>query len=79
MFLTDACSFLVQLDMERDELDRPIRHPHTFPRKHANSSAVLSLPTQQLDMEMSWMDRDAIMGLMEQMVAQLFQQVRGYN
>ncbi|PRW57769.1 aspartate--tRNA ligase [Chlorella sorokiniana] len=31
----------------------------------------------QLDMEMSWMDREAIMGLMEDMVAQLFKQVVG--
>jgi hypothetical protein len=29
----------------------------------------------QLDLEMSWMDRDSIMGLMEQMVATVFKQV----
>lgn len=34
-----------------------------------------SHPALQLDMEMSWMDREAIMGLMEDMVAQLFKQV----
>lgn len=33
----------------------------------------------QLDMEMSWMDRDAIMGLMEQMVATVFKQVVGVD
>ncbi|KAI3425845.1 hypothetical protein D9Q98_007819 [Chlorella vulgaris] len=31
----------------------------------------------QLDMEMSWMDQEAIMGLMEQMIAAVFQQVSG--
>ncbi|KAL4436784.1 hypothetical protein ABPG75_003923 [Micractinium tetrahymenae] len=33
----------------------------------------------QLDMEMSWMDREAIMGLMEQMVATVFKQVVGVD
>jgi aspartyl-tRNA synthetase len=28
-------------------------------------------------MEMSWMDQEAIMGLMEQMIAAVFQQVSG--
>ena len=29
----------------------------------------------QLDLEMSWMDRDSIMGLMEEMVTTVFKQV----
>ena len=36
---------------------------------------LLCLLCLQLDLEMSWMDRDSIMGLVEQMVATVFKQV----